>query len=95
MERLKKLGYKLLFPHIALLIILIPISIALLIYSMLVLGTTHFVSIISYVLSFYTLTVVCFRIPNIINFVKNGGDGGSWTHVRKGMQGVSTYLVND
>jgi hypothetical protein len=37
---------------------------------MLVLGTTHVVSIIAYVLSFYVLTAVCFRIPDIIDFVK-------------------------
>ena len=41
---------------------------------MLILGTTHFVSIISYVWSFYTLTIVCLRIPDIIkrvNKIKN------------------------
>ena len=74
MEKLKKIGLKLLYPHILVLILLIPISIGLLVYSMLNLGTTHFVSIISYVLSFYTLTIVCLRIPDIIkrvNKIKN------------------------
>lgn len=74
MEKLKKIGLKLLYPHILVLLLLIPISIGLLIYSMLTLGTTHFISIISYVLSFYTLTIVCLRIPDIIkraNKIKN------------------------
>ena len=69
MEKLKKIGLKLLYPHILVLILLIPISIGLLVYSMLNLGTTHFISIISYVLSFYTLTIVCFRIPDIIKII--------------------------
>lgn len=69
MGKLKKIGRKLLYPHILVLVLLIPISICLLIYSMLFLSTTHFISIISYVLSFYTLTIVCFRIPDIIKMV--------------------------
>lgn len=69
MEKLKKIGLKLLYPHILILILLIPISIGLLVYSMLNLGTTHIISIISYVLSFYTLIVVSFRIPDIIKII--------------------------
>ena len=69
MEKLKKIGLKLLYPHILVLILLIPISIGLLVYSMLNLGTAHIISIISYVLSFYTLTVVSFRIPDIIKII--------------------------
>ena len=70
MERFKKIGLKLLYPHIAIMIPLAIISIILLVWSMIALGTTHFVSIIAYVLSAYSLTVVSFRIPNIIKFVK-------------------------
>lgn len=70
MEKLKKIGLKLLYPHIAILILLMPISIALLVWSMLVFGTTHFVSIVSYVLSAYSLTVLCFRIPDIIKLIQ-------------------------
>lgn len=70
MEKIKKIGLKLIYPHLAILILLIPVSIVLLVWSMLVLGTTHFVSIISYVLSAYTLTIFCFRIPDIIKLVK-------------------------
>ena len=70
MRKFKKIGIKLLYPHMAIVILLIPVSIALLVWSMLVLGTTHFLSVVSYVLSAYTLTIVCFRIPDIITLVK-------------------------
>ena len=70
MEKYKKLGLKLLFPHPVIILILAPISITLLVWSMVVLGTTHVLSIISYILSFYTLTVACFRIPDIIELIQ-------------------------
>lgn len=70
MEKLKKIVRILLYPHIVVPILLVPISISLLVWAMLFLGTTHFISIISYVLSAYVLTIVCFRIPDIITFVK-------------------------
>lgn len=66
----KKIGLKLLFPHISLMIVLVPISAAALVCSMVFLGTTSVISIISYVLSAYTLTVWCFKIPYLIRFFK-------------------------
>lgn len=66
----KRIGKALLFPHIAIMIILIPIATVLLVYSMVFLGTESVVSIISYVLAAYTLTVWCFKIPHIIRFIK-------------------------
>ncbi len=71
MEKWKKIGKALLFPHIAVLWILLPIAIIFLVYSMVVLGEENPVSIASYVLAFYTLTVWCCRIPNIIAWFKN------------------------
>ncbi len=71
MEKWKKIGKALLFPHNAILWILLPIAIAFLIYGMVVLGETHPVTIVSYVLSAYTLTIWCFRIPNIIAYCRN------------------------
>jgi len=62
----KKLGKALLFPHIALLILLLPLSVVFLVYSMIYMGDSSPVSIMSYVLSAYTLTVWCLRIPRII-----------------------------
>lgn len=66
----KKIGKALLFPHIAIMILLLPIAIALLVYSMVFLGTESPVAIVSYVVSAYTLTVWCFKIPYLIRFFK-------------------------
>ena len=66
----KKLGKALLFPHIAIMIILVPIATVFLVYSMVFLGTDSVIAIISYVLSAYTLTVWCFKIPYLIKFFK-------------------------
>ena len=62
----KKLGKALLFPHIAIMILLVPIATVLLVGSMVFLGTESPVAYASYVLSAYTLTVWCFRIPVLI-----------------------------
>lgn len=67
---LKKLLNALLFPHIAIMIILIPFSTVFLIYSMVFLGSDSVTAIISYILSSYTLTVWCIKIPYLIRFFK-------------------------
>lgn len=66
----KKLAKALLFPHIAIMIMLVPIATVFLVYSMVFLGTDSITAIISYVLAFYTLTVWCFKIPYLIRFFK-------------------------
>ncbi len=66
----KKLGKALLFPHIAVMILLIPVSVVFLVYSMAFLGTESLISIVSYVLSFYTLSVWCIKLPKLIHFFK-------------------------
>ena len=66
----KKIGLNLLFPHIAVIICLLPISIAFLTFSLINLGSESIIAIISYLLSFYVLVVVCAKIPNIIKFFK-------------------------
>ena len=66
----KKLGKALLFPHIAIMIILVPISAVLLVGSMVFVGTESVIAYISYVLAAYTLTVWCFKIPYLIKFFK-------------------------
>ncbi len=66
----KKFGKALLFPHIAIMIILAPVSTVFLVYSMVFLGTDSIVAIVSYVLAFYTLIVWCFKIPFLIRFFK-------------------------
>ena len=66
----KKIGKKLLFPPIAVLIVLFPIATFLLIYSMVVLGSKEILSYISYAVAAYTLTIWCVRILEIIQLVK-------------------------
>ena len=77
----KKLGKALLFPHIAVMIILIPIATVFLVYSMVFLGTESVAAIISYVLSAYTLTVWCFKIPYLIQFFKTFKDENKYARI--------------
>ena len=58
----------LLFPPKAVMILLIPLATFFLIFSMVKLGSQSPISIISYVISAYTLTVWCMKIPDIIRF---------------------------
>ncbi len=69
MDFLKKLGKKLVFPHIVLVLALFPLSMILLAYAMIFEGTESIVSFISYGLSFYALTILCVRIPDIIKMI--------------------------
>ena len=71
---LKKIGKAILFPHIAIMIILVPIATVLLVGSMVFIGTESLVAYISYVLSAYTLTVWCFKIPYLIKLFKSFKD---------------------
>ncbi len=66
----KKITQILLYPHIAVLSLLIPISTFLLAYSFSPYNTNNILSIASYVLAFYTLIAVCFRIPKFITQIK-------------------------
>lgn len=70
MKNWKRLGRALLYPHIAILLILLPVATALLVYSMVFVGTETVIAYLSYALSAYTLTVWCFRIPDIIRLIK-------------------------
>ena len=70
----KKLGKALLFPHIAIMILLVPIATVLLVGSMVFIGTESPIAIVSYVIAAYTLTVWCFKIPYLINFFKTFKD---------------------
>ncbi len=66
----KKLGKALLFPHIAIMILLVPIATVLLVGAMVFIGTESVIAYISYVLAAYTLAVWCFKIPYLIRFFK-------------------------
>ncbi len=70
MKILKKIGRALLFPHIAVLIILLPVATAFLIYTMVFVGTQTVQAYIAYTLAAYTLTILCFRIPRIVAFAR-------------------------
>ena len=67
---IKKILKIALYPHIAIMLLLLPVSVILLVHSMVFVGTESAVAIISYVISAYTLTVWCFRIPDIIRLIK-------------------------
>ena len=77
----KKLGKALLFPHIAIMIILVPIATVFLVYSMVFLGTNSVIAIISYVLAAYTLTIWCFKIPYLIQFFKTFKDENKYMRI--------------
>lgn len=66
----KKIGRALLFPHIAIMIVLIPTAAVLLVGSMVFIGTKSLIAYVSYFIAAYTLTVWCFKIPYLINFFK-------------------------
>ena len=66
----KKIGLALIFPHISIMLILVPISTFFLVYSMVFLGTASIAAIISYVIAAYTLTVWCFKIPYLVRFFR-------------------------
>ena len=66
----RKIGKVLLFPHIAVMILLIPVATVLLVVSMAIIGTESVIAYISYVVAAYTLTVWCVKIPNVIAFLK-------------------------
>ena len=70
----KKIGKALLFPHIAIMILLVPVATVLLVGSMVFIGTESPIAYISYVLAAYTLTVWCFKIPRIIKYFKSFKD---------------------
>lgn len=67
----RKIGKSLLFPHIAILLVLLPVATVLLVYSMVFIGTETVIAYISYVLAAYTLMVWCFRIPWVIRLIKS------------------------
>ncbi|MBQ9783002.1 MAG: hypothetical protein IJW44_00600 [Clostridia bacterium] len=70
METLKKLLKHLIYPHIAIILLLIPVCATLLTFSFLRFESDSVFSIVSYVISAYTLTVLCLKTPYLIRFFK-------------------------
>lgn len=77
----KKLGKHIIFPHIAIMLILLPVAISFLVYSLVFIGTESMISYISYVLAFYTLTVWCIKIPKLIRFFKAFKNGNKYARL--------------
>lgn len=71
MSKWIKLGKILLFPHMVVLIVLLPVSIVFLVYSMMFMDTDSITAIVSYVIAAYTLTIWCCRIPAVIRFIQD------------------------
>lgn len=67
----KKFGKSLIYPHVAVIWVLLSISVVFLTISLVYLNSTSILSIISYLVAFYELLVICFRIPSIIKYFKN------------------------
>ena len=70
MEVLKKIFKSIIFPHITFVLIIFPLSIGLMICSMLFLGMDSIFTYITYALAFYSLSVFCLKIPQIIEIIK-------------------------
>lgn len=66
----KKLGRGVFYPPAALLAVLLPLAAFALIYAMVTLPETHPLRIGAYVLSFYTLTIWCLRLPAIVRHLR-------------------------
>ena len=71
MGKWKKVGKLFLFPHRILIMLLFPISLALLVFSMLYFGTEHIISYVSYIFAFYSLTILCLRTHKIIAYIND------------------------
>ena len=66
----KKLGRALLFPHTAVLLLLLPTAAAFLLFALTCMEDGSAAAIASYVLSAYTLTVCCARAPGLVRFFR-------------------------
>ena len=71
MEKWIKIGLKIARPHIVIVISTTLVAFISLIYSALCLKSYDILSIVSYVMSFYALIIVCFRMPDMIEFFKS------------------------
>ena len=70
MSKWSKLLKAIIYPHIVVVVFLTTTSIFGLIYSFANKNAIPFLQYLSYVISAYTLTIICFRMPKIIKFFK-------------------------
>lgn len=71
MSKWSKLLKNIIYPHIVVVVILTATSILGLIYSFAIKNAIPFLQYLSYVISAYTLTIICFRLPKLINYFKS------------------------
>lgn len=97
----KKLGKALLFPHIAIVLVLVPVAATLLIGAFTVMSEDDPIRIAVYVISFYTLLIICCRIPRIVHFFRNLRQTnkylarwGSDVHLRMRLSLYGTFIYN-
>lgn len=62
MERFKKIANRILFPHLALVIVSVPVTVVLLIHTFLYEEETSLLAYASYLISAYSLVIVCARL---------------------------------
>lgn len=74
----KKIIRALLFPHMAVLLLLLPVAAVLLVYAMTHLAETEPLRIAAYLLAFYTLVLWCVRIPAALRLFKSFRDGNRY-----------------
>ena len=96
-----KIVKALLFPHIAIMVTLIPVATVFLVFSMVYIGTDTLPAYISYVLATYTLTIWCFKIPHLIRFFKSVKNDNKYvrrwltdTHMRTNITMYGSLLWN-
>ena len=101
METLKKIAKAVLFPHAAIVVLLVPVAAALLIYSFVFLEGQTIVSYVSYALSAYALTLLCVRTPRMIAFFENLRQENRYihryltdAHLRVNISLYSSFIIN-
>lgn len=75
----KKIGMNFLFPHTFIVFLLFNLTIIGLIYIFINNLQENLIAILFYMVSFYTLVVVCARIPGIVKKVKEGAYANKYT----------------
>lgn len=76
----KKIGVKLLFPHTFIVFLLFNLTVAGLVYIFMNHLEENIVAILFYMVAFYTLVIVCARIPQIVKNVKAGLYANKYTN---------------
>lgn len=79
--KLKKICVSFFHPHVAVLLILTPFAIFFLVGAMVFIGEKSWIAIASYVLSAYTLSAWCIRMPQVINTLKSFKNENKYLHL--------------